>query len=142
MGTGKTVLLEDLYHKVDGGSWLKIRREDPPLRKLLFSFRLLGRNPEPLFADGLESLSPLLIRWHLSLRPRIVTTFHRPRPPFETLVQTRFDSDVAKRLLEFLLGHPATPDQIEAIRRTQRSSGNMRDLIRSLYLSTAGRDGS
>jgi len=139
MGTGKTVLLEDLRDRMGGGEWLQLHREDSLRRKLGLALRLYGDRPVPLFADGLESLPPVFLRLKRLFRPRIVATLHQPGKSFDTLIRTRFEPGVARRLVEFLTGRPLTAEQASAIEDTEVSSGNMRELIRTLYWNQAGK---
>lgn len=57
MGTGKTVLLEDLFQESGpAADWITLRQEDPLRRKLLLALRLFAPTKTPLFVDGLEAL--------------------------------------------------------------------------------------
>lgn len=137
MGTGKTVLLEDLRNRMGGGEWLQLHREDSLRRKLGLALRLYGNRPGPLFADGLESLPAVFLRLKRLFRPRIVATLHQPRQSFDALIRTRFQPEVARELVEFLTGRSLTAEERAAIGETEASSGNMRELVRSLYLTRA-----
>lgn len=133
-GTGKTVLLQDLADGIPHVEWVKIHREDSPLRKLQAGAKLWSRDSTPLFIDGAESLPGLFWSARCLLRPKIVATLHRPRRPLGLLFETRFDPATVLSLVEYLTHAKLPPNEGQRILRIGREhNGNVRSILRQLY---------
>jgi hypothetical protein len=130
-------LLEDLAAGIGPRDWVKIRLGDSPREKTRAFGRLLGRNPIPLFVDGLEALPRAIGLFPPRFfRPRLLATLHRPRRGLETWVETRFDPETLCSMVEFLTDRTLSPGDRTLLEDYGfRTGGNLREVLRALYLS-------
>ena len=133
-GTGKTVLMEDLFSAANDGEWIKVREEDSLRTKIHAGRRIWSRESQPLFLDGGEVLPSVFFRFKKFRRPKLIVTLHRDRRSIPILFQTHFDPAIALDLFAFVMNRRANPGEAERVAEVcKEHSGNMRSVIGALY---------
>tara|TARA_R100000027_G_scaffold67028_3_gene64318 strand:- start:38156 stop:38599 length:444 start_codon:yes stop_codon:yes gene_type:complete len=136
MGTGKTVLMEDIAKDVREYDWVKIHDNDTRSQKLRAARHLFRRSKRPLFLDGTEALPRWCLNWKTLLRPKIIVTLHSPRPSLSILYRTRFDAEIVFAMVERLTHETlSTTDRNRILKLGEEHEGNVRSILREMYHS-------
>jgi len=142
-GTGKSILLEDLAQMLPTVEWVRIKEDDSVRRKVKMAIRLFRPSHIPLFFDGAETLPRFIWSARYFFRSKIVATLHHPRKSFTVHYTTKFEPKVVISLVETLLQSKISQNEAERILQIgRRNNGNVREILRQLYLETSSENQS
>jgi len=144
-GTGKTTLLEDLEpHLQTLGwqtQWIRLNLQSTPEeRRAALATAKAARGRVMLLLDGGETLGWL--GWRRLIRAvrqgvGLIATVHK-RCPLPIVYETKPDPAIAQALVEHLLQTPLTASQKQSLgTHFQTHQGNLREVLRTLYLQAA-----